>query len=347
MGNPNLGWETSTQSNIGIDIGLWNSRLTVVADAYYKKTTDLLLSVNLPAGFPVSSRRENIGSVENKGLEIAISGLVIDQKEFSYQTNLNFSLNRNKILELAEQDYYNVGPYSGVMSDPPGVVMVNKPLGSFYGYVYDGIFPDNSAIHSDKTIYSYLGSNDPEGYVRIKDVNKDGKIDGNDRTVIGTAQPDFIIGFINDFSYKNWFLSLYVDGVFGQDVFNATRLVIENTNAPNNVSTRVLDRWTPENRNASIPGAGKFMNTTSSYYVEDGSYIKFRDIQLGYVFPNINSWGVKMKVYASLQNYFVITKYTGYDPEVNMQGGSATMQNLDLGIYPSAKSLTVGLNLTF
>ncbi len=350
MGNPNLGWETSTQSNIGIDIGLAKGRYSIVADVYSKVTSDLLLSVNLPAGFPVSSRRENVGSVENKGLELAFNGQILDMSSVNWNTTLNFSINRNKVLELAEQDYYNVGPYSGVMSDPPGVVMVGKPLGSFYGYVYDGIFPDNNVTHSDKTLYSYLGSNNPEGYVKIKDTNQDGKIDGKDRVVIGNAEPDFILGFGNNFSYKNFDLSIFIDWVQGADMYNATRLVIENTNASNNVSTRVLNRWAPDNRQASIPGAGKFLNLTSSYYVEDASFIKFRDIQLAY---NINSaklqqFGIEViRVYGSLQNFFTITDYTGYDPEVNMQGGSATVQNFDLGIYPSAKSMTFGLNFSF
>jgi TonB-dependent starch-binding outer membrane protein SusC len=349
MGNPNLGWETSTQSNLGVDVGFLNDRFTIVADAYSKVTTDLLLSVNLPAGFPVRSRRENVGSVENKGIEVALNGLVVDSRTIKWNSTFNFSLNRNKVLELAQQDYYNVGPFSGVMSDAPGVVMVGKPLGSFYGYVYEGIFPDNNVTQHDKTLYPYL-SGSYEGYIKLKDLNGDGKIDGNDRTVIGNAQPDFIFGFINNFSYKNFDFSIYIDGVKGADVFNATRLVIENTNATNNVSTRVLDRWTPDNRVASIPGAGKFLNTTTSYYVEDGSYIKFRDIQLAYNFngTKIRQVGLgTVRVYASLQNYFTITKYTGYDPEVNMQGGSATMQNLDLGVYPSAKSMTFGLNISF
>jgi TonB-dependent starch-binding outer membrane protein SusC len=350
MGNPNLGWETSTQSNIGIDIGFLDGKYSIVADAYSKLTTDLLLSVNLPAGFPVSSRRENVGSVENKGLEIAFNGQIIDTRAFKWNSTLNFSINRNNVVELAEQDYYTVGPYSGVMSDAPGVVMVGKPLGSFYGYVYDGIFADNSVPYYDKTQYSYLGSNPYEGYIRIKDVNMDGKIDGFDRVVIGNAEPDFILGFVNNFSYKNFDLSVYIDGVQGADMFNATRLVIENTNAANNVSTRVLDRWTPDNRNASIPGAGKFLNTTTSYYVEDASYIKFRDIQLAYNLKSarLQQIGIEdIRIYASLQNYFTITNYTGYDPEVNMSGGSATVQNLDLGIYPSAKSMTFGLNLSY
>ena len=303
----------------------------------------------MPAGFPVRSRRENVGSVENKGFELAINGLIIDDNDYKWNSSLNFSLNRNKVLSLAEQDFYNIGPYSGVMSDAPGVVMVGKPLGSFYGYVYDGIFEDNSALHNDKTLYPYLNDS-YEGYVKLKDINGEGKVDGADRVVIGTAEPDFIYGFVNNFSYKNFHLSIYIDGVVGADVFNATRLVIENTNATNNVSTRVLERWTPQNRNAEIPGAGKFLNTTTSFYVEDGSYLKFRDIQLAYnvLDSDLKRFGISSaRIYASLQNFFTITKYTGYDPEVNMEGGSASLQNLDLGTYPTAKSMTIGLNLSF
>ncbi|MEM1118825.1 MAG: TonB-dependent receptor [Bacteroidota bacterium] len=349
LGNPDLRWEKSTQYNIGIDLELFNQRVSVVADAYHKETSDLLLLVNLPSGFEVSTRRENVGSMENRGFELGITTDNIITKNFNWRTTFNYSFNRNEVTDLGEEEFYLRGPNAGIMDTPPMIIQVGKPLGSFFGYVHDGIFPDN--IITDRIDYSaVLNFENLEGYRRLVDINGDNRITTADRTIIGSAQPDFTFGFINAFNYKNFDLNIYVQGVIGQEIYNLNRYYIENTNLKYNGAATLLDRWSEDNRNSDLPGAGKFANLGHSYNVEDGSYIKFRDIQLGYTLPT--EWLKKARisyarVFVALQNFFLITDYSGYDPEVNYAGGSSEVQGLDLGAYPGKKSVTVGLNIDF
>ncbi len=351
LGNPELGWETSNQFDVGVDLGLFNDRINIVADYYHKITTDLLLSVQLPAVSLLPTRFENVGEVQNDGLELSINSKNIESKNFTWSSTITYSLNRNKVVNLNGQNYILGGPFAGVLQDEPGVIMVGKPLGSFWGYVYEGVFADNKVYQNDKVNYAYLpDASKPEGYIKLKDLNQDGKIDNKDRTVIGSAQPDFAFGFVNNFSYKSFDLSVFIEGVVGGDVYNLQRYVIDNGNGETNVSTRLLDRWSPTNRNSEYVGAGKFIPKGNSQFIEDGTYIKFRDIQLGYTMPEklLKKIFIKdLRAYLSMQNFFTITKYTGYDPEVNMQGGSSSYQNMDLGAYPTAKSITVGLNFGF
>jgi len=349
LGNPDLGWETSTQFDIGIDFGLLDDRFTLVADYYHKVTSDLLLNVQLPSVSLLSNRFENVGEVENKGFELSLNSRNIAWANFSWTTTLNYSFYRNKVISLNGQQYILGGPYAGILQDQPTVVMVGKPLGTFWGYVNDGVFSDNAVYNNDKKNYTYLPDKaKPEGYIRLRDLNQDGLVDDKDRTVIGCAEPDFTFGFINNFTFKSFDLSVYIEGVIGGDVYNLQRYVIDNSNGETNVSTRLLNRWTAENRETDIVGAGKFVAKGNSQFVEDGTYIKFRDIQLGYNLPDklVKAAHIKnLRFYFSLQNFIKFTNYTGFDPEVNMQGGSTSSQSLDLGAYPSAKSMTFGLNI--
>jgi TonB-linked SusC/RagA family outer membrane protein len=351
LGNPDLGWETSTQFDIGLDAGFINDRIILVTDYYLKKTSDLLLEVQLPSVSLLPSRFENIGEVNNNGLEISLNTKNIIKKDFNWSTTLNYSFYRNNVEKLNGQQYILGGPYAGIVQDEPSVIMIGKPLGSFWGYVYEGVFPDNNVYATDKTNYLYLpNASQPEGFIKLKDINNDGKVDDKDRTVIGCSQPDFNFGFINNLTFKNFDLSIYIDGVVGGDVYNLQRYVIDNGNGETNVSTRLLNRWSPENRVTNSVGAGKFIAKGNSLFVEDGSYIKFRDIQIGYNFSESllrKLYLSDLRIYFSMQNYFTITNYTGYDPEVNMMGGSSMSQNIDLGAYPTSKSITFGLNFGF
>jgi TonB-dependent starch-binding outer membrane protein SusC len=348
--NPNLRWEETEQLDLGFDLAMFDERITLVFDYFDKTTTDLLNRVQLPSGLEVTSYRANIGSLENKGIELSLNTVNIDQQnDFNWNTTFIFSTYRNKVLELAGQNRDLYGNYSGIMIGESTVVQVGQPLGSFFGYVYEGIFEDNSSHYTDPTIYTYLqNSSDREGQIKLKDINGDGRVDANDRVIIGNAQPDFIFGFTNEFRYKSFDLTVFAEGVVGSQVYNIQRYITENTNANTNVSSRVLDRWTPDNRKSDIQRAGRFISLGNSHYLEDGSYIKIRDIQLGYTLgSNITQRiGVKnLRLAVSAQNYFVFTNYSGYDPEVNSRGGSSIEQNVDLGSYPSFKSLTFSVNV--
>ncbi len=330
-GNPDLRWETTAQSNIGLDLSLWQGRFNFTADAYYKKTNDVLLNVQLSNSLPITSIQTNAGKIENKGLEFNIS-TVNTTGELRWNTDFNISFNKNKVLELNYTDVYYFGR---VYSNNQDVAIVRKgqPLGVFYGYVADGVNPET-------------------GDMNYKDVNENGIFDPGDRTIIGNANPDFTYGMTNTLSWKNFDLNIFFQGSQGNDIFNATRIDLEGMFDSKNQSTAVLRRWTPDNRDTDIPraiGGGKVDNVrNSTRFVEDGSYLRLKAITLQYNFAprrleNANIQ--RLSVYLTGQNLLTFTKYSGFDPEVNAFGRSATELGIDYGTYPQARTLTLGLNL--
>lgn len=351
LGNPDLKWETTTQYNIGIDLGFLGERISFVGDVFYKTTADMIYAVNLPSAFsPVRTRFENVAELENKGFEFRLTTLNIEKREFEWQSTLNFSLFRNKILKLNDdKDFQVENKYEGLVSDHTSIVKVGEPLGSFYGYYANGIFADNN--EGEGISYTYLpNQSNREGYIHLRDINQDGFVNQEDRTIIGTAQPDFYFGLSNNVKYRSFDFTLFLDASIGGQIYNVSRFNLENTNANFNVSQRVENRWTPENRNTDVAKAGGFINIGNSSFIEDATYVKVRDIQLGYTFPSTLMERINidhLRVFVSAQNYFVFTGYTGYDPEVNARGNSVTAQGIDLGGYPSSKQITFGLNLDF
>ena len=330
-GNPDLKWETTTQTNFGVDLALLESRLIFTFDAYVKKTEDLLLDVQLGSGAgDITNIQTNAGSLENKGVELNISSINVD-KELRWNTDFNISFNRNEVTGLKFTDVYYYGP---IYSNNQDVAIVRKglPLGTFFGYVSEGVDPAT-------------------GDMTFKDLNGNGILDPDDRQVIGDAQPDFTFGFTNSLSYKRFDLNVFFQGGVGNDVYNATRVDLEGMFDSKNQSTAVLNRWTPENPNTDIPRAGNINNVrNSTRFVEDGSYIRLKAITLAYnVNPEfLNKFGVnKLSVYTTGQNLLTFTNYSGFDPEVNAFGRSSTELGVDYGTYPQAKTVTFGINLEF
>lgn len=332
-GNPDLRWETTAQSNIGLDLSLWDGRVNFVADAYLKKTDDVLLNVQLSNSLPITTIQTNAGKIENKGLDFSLSTFNF-VRAFKWNTDFNISFNRNKVTELQFTDVYYFGR---VYSNNQDVAILREglPLGSFFGYVADGVDPET-------------------GDLRYKDVNENGIFDPGDRTVIGNAQPKFIFGLTNNFSWKRFDLSLFFQGSYGNDVFNATRIDLEGMFDSKNQSVAVLRRWTPDNRNTDMPraiGGGKVDNVrNSTRFVEDGSYVRLKAITLSYNFNPVllKKAGIeKLSVYATGQNLLTFTRYTGFDPEVNAFGTSATELGIDYGTYPQARTVTAGVNIEF
>ncbi|MBK8564575.1 MAG: TonB-dependent receptor [Saprospiraceae bacterium] len=330
-GNPDLKWETTTQSNIGVDLALYRGRINFTADAYYKKTEDLILNVQLPSSLDINTIQTNAGTVENKGLEFGLSTVNTEGRALNWTTDLNISFNRNKVLDLQYTDVYFFGP---IYSNNQDVAIVREglPLGVFYGYVSDGVDPET-------------------GDLIFRDVNKNGIWDTGDRTVIGDANPDFTYGITNNLSWKNFDLSIFLQGSQGNDIYNATRIDLEGMFDSKNQSTTVLNRWTPENRDTDIPRARNLYNiNNSSRFVEDGSYIRLKAVTLSY---NVNPKSLerlkvqKMSVYVTGQNLLTFTNYSGFDPEVNAFGRSAVEQGIDYGTYPQARTLTAGVNVEF
>ncbi len=332
-GNPDLKWETTSQTNLGIDLSMFNSRVVLNVDAYYKLTNDVLLNVQLPASLPITTMQTNAGTIENKGLEFNLHTVNFASK-FGWNTDFNISLNRNMVKSLKYTDVYYFGRIYSNNQDV-AIVKAGMPLGTFYGYVSEGVDP--------KT-----------GMIKYADVNGNGILDPGDRTVIGHAQPKYIFGITNTFSYWRFDLSVFVQGSYGNQIYNATRIDLEGMFDSKNQSSIVMDRWTPTNTITNIPkvvGNGNMDNVkNSSRFIEDGSYVRLKSVTLSYkVIENVKKKkGVpKLSVYVTGQNLLTLTKYSGFDPEVNAYGNSATEMGIDYGTYPQAISLIAGINVEF
>lgn len=325
-----LTWETTTQTNIGIDFTAFRSRLTVNLDYYYKKTTDMLMNVSLPAGAAAAnSLYRNEGEMVNKGFEATVSSKNF-VGEFEWSTDFNISFNRNKLTKLELQKVYYDAKTSDVVNDYVVRNEPGRPLGGFYGYISDGVDPET-------------------GELMYRDLNKDGVISSTDRTYIGDPNPDFTYGMTNSFSWKGVTLSIFLQGSYGNDIFNASRIETEGMYDGKNQSTRVLDRWRIPGQITDVPKAG-FNIKNSSYFVEDGSYLRVKDISLSY---NIDckafrKLGItRFQPYFTATNPFTFTKYSGMDPEVNQWGNSGAVQGIDWGTYPHCRSFVFGVNVEF
>lgn len=353
VANTNLKWETTTQYDAGIDIGFFDNRLNFVADFYYKKTSDLLLKVTIPSTSGFTTGLKNIGEVENKGIELAVNATPV-VGDFTWNTGFNITFNRNKVKDIGGAPY--------IYPDQPGqenngihlgrIIKVGEPLGTFYGYAFDGIFSTTDDIASSAQ------PNAKPGDVRFKDISgpdgvPDGMINDLDRTVIGCAQPKFFGGFVNDFSYKNFDLNVNVIFTYGNDIYNGTRVTMEDMQGATNLFATAQNRWTPENQQTDMPRMlrSKAVMRVSDQYIEKGSYLRFQNITLGYTVPmhalEFTKYVTGLRVYASLQNFFTITDYSGNNPEVSKYGQDNLGAGYDSFTYPMSKTVLFGLNINF
>jgi TonB-linked SusC/RagA family outer membrane protein len=340
IANPDLGWETTAQYDGGIDFSLYKNRINFVFDAYYKKTTNLLLNVPIPYTTGQSTALQNYGSVENKGIELGINTENFTGP-FSWNTNFVFSVNRNKVLTLGDGANYII---SGA-----NIAQVGQPLGSFYGYKTNGLFQTGDDIANLPTINPATTKPGDRRYV---DVNGDGKItQADDRTLIGNAQPKFQGGITNTLSYLNFDLSVFLQGTYGNKLFNQNRQQLELLTGQQNASTVAYDRWTPTNPTNEVQRAFEDpASVNTSRYVEDGSFLRLKNITLGYNLPKSIASKIhssQIKVYVSAANLVTWTKYTGFDPEVSRNEQSTLGQGIDYSIYPSSKSFLAGLSISF
>ncbi|WP_442590976.1 SusC/RagA family TonB-linked outer membrane protein [Pedobacter sp. AW31-3R] len=339
IANDDLGWETTYQYDGGFDIGFLKDRITLSADVYYKKTTDLLLSVEIPWTSGQSTSLQNFGSVSNKGLEIGIRSRNLTGA-LTWDTDLNISFNRNKVLSIGDgsTDYYLSGSY---------IVQVGQPLGSFYGSVTDGVL-QTADIASKGAL---TGKTTPKAGDRLyKDIDGNGTFsNASDREIIGNAQPDFIFGINNTFSWKRFDLGVFIQGSYGNQILNSNLQTLELFTGQQNAASSALDRWTPENTNTDVPRASSDpANFFSSRFVEDGSFLRLKSVTLGYNLPKSVISALKIRnarIFFSGQNLLTWTNYTGFDPEVT--SGSNVSPGTDSGIYPISRSITGGLSVTF
>ena len=394
IANASLGWETTAQLNFGVDVSLLKNRIDLVIDVYDKTTKDMLLQTFVPGYIGGSGWMDiaapfiNVGKMSNKGIDIGVNSRNITNKNFTWTSDFNFSLNRNKVLELDSPDkvyFRNLYWYSEFQTAT--VTRVGQPIGMFWGYISEGIFKDqqdilNHAVQiSDKVVTDKKphGTNLVDkrqglwiGDVKFKDINGDGVINTDDQTYIGNPNPDFTFGFNNNISYKAFDFGIFVNGAYGVDILNHTKVILEGqTGIWNNQLKTVYDRaqykllnptgsdLDPANVVLANEGTNIARPTTndnnrnnrmSDRLIEDGSYIRLQTIRLGYTLPTTLTQRVKvdrLKVYANLQNVGVLTKYSGYDPEIGAFNQSSLVQNVDMGRYPNPRMITFGLDVDF
>lgn len=351
-GNPDVRWESVASINLGIDFTLNGGTFDGSIDWYDKKTSDMLYPVPRPAtavGMG-SSPFVNAGDMSNKGMELTLgyhSGLKNDSP-FKFDAVANISRNVNKIIKLA--DGISQQPYGTVRSLTSSILKAGTPFGSFYGYEVAGIYQNQN----DLTIHpGYTGAR--VGGFRFQDINGDGAITPDDRTIIGDPNPDFIYSLNLTASYKNFDILAYFNGVQGNDLYEATRYFTDFASFPGARSTRLLNEWSPSNPTSMTPsvynGASELEYESSSYYVQSGSYLRMKNLQLGYTLPakafNSKLGISKMRFYVSATNIFTITKYTGLDPEVSQETETFSALGVDLGVYPSPRQFLIGLSVGF
>lgn len=345
--NRDLGWEKVLQSDIGLDLGLFNNRIIFESDFYNSKSIDLLLKVPIPTVTGYSSQIRNIGQVLNRGIELSLTTRNLT-RQLKWSSNFNIAFNKNKVLELGPggQPIYASAPNANnAFITKPGY-----PIASFYGYVYEGVFMDQKELDT----YPHLPT-DKVGDGRYLDVNGDGKMDQNDKAIIGNNQPKFIGGFGNDLSYKNFTLSAQLSFSYGAQAFSFFERMIGVYHGDRNALVDLVHRW----RSETDPGDGVHFRATrnpigwqrdpSSAWVTDISYLRLRDLTLAYNFSKSRIIGLGVKgvhLYTTGQNLFTWTKYPGYDPETSSEGDGLTKGGDYMG-YPAARSIIVGVNLDF
>ena len=337
--NPDLKWETTATSDIGLDLGLFNNRLNLVIDYYYKKTVDLLWNISTPSTTGFGSMFRNVGSLENRGIEISLGGDIF-VGTFKWNSQANWSRNRNKVLEIPGFTPSGHLKVTGSWLEP------GLPVGVWNLLKFDGIFQDAAQLAAGPR----SSANDKLGDARFVDKNGDGKINlTDDRMIVGDPNPDFIYGWSNTFSYKGLDLAIYLQGSYGNDIMNVERAETNISGPWGNQRREILDRWTPNNTNTSVPRARVTVDPLilqSDWLIEDGSYTRVKTITLGYTFNKIPFMS-SLRVYVSGNNLLTFTNYTGFDPEVNTMGNNNLQFGVDYTAYPSSKSFMVGLNAAF
>ncbi|MBC9928974.1 SusC/RagA family TonB-linked outer membrane protein [Chitinophaga qingshengii] len=368
--NPDLKWETTIQYNAGIDVGVLNNRLEFSADIYSKKTKDMLLPAYVPSRTGYIQQWQNLGRVDNSGIEIRISSKNIDHRDFQWQTDFNISSNRNEVKDIGNIGFIPVTMGGGWIQDV-GRVTAGQPIGTAYGYVFDGVYQigdftwqnnNDPAIPHEKREYKLkdkqlqiAGVNVRPGSFKFKDLNNDGVIDlDHDRTTISRSQPKFFGGINNTFHYRNFDFNVFLEGSYGAQVFNESRYQLEGgvmETWMNITKDFFAHRWStenPTNERGDFGALNKTAMLSSSYYVEDASYLRLKSISIGYRIPAAitEKKGISaMRVYFTGANLFTWTKYTGYDPELN--SGNPLLPGFDRISYPRSKSFTLGLNVSF
>ncbi|WP_461150369.1 SusC/RagA family TonB-linked outer membrane protein [Spirosoma pulveris] len=350
IANNDLTWETAAQFDLGTDISLFNNRLNLTLDYYRTITSNLLFSVPLPQYSGYTSQLKNIGKLQNQGFEVTLGTRNLTGP-LRWDMDVNLSLNRNKVLSLpgGKDIFYSSAPGHLIGLDQTQILREGAPVGSMYGWIYDGVYQTGDAFLTGS------GFEQTAGGEKFRDLDGNGAINSNDRTIIGNPNPKFIWGWTNEFKWRNLDLNLFFQGSQGNDMLSYTLMELDLLSGINNATTNALNRWTPQNTNTNVPKAsGARTRRVSTRWIYNASYARLKNLAVGYTFPKSFTSRAKisrLRIYASAQNILTITDYPGYDPEVNYNSSGSANGNqnlgLDYGSYPNAKSYTVGLNIGF
>jgi TonB-linked SusC/RagA family outer membrane protein len=330
IANPDLKWETTDQFDVGIDAAILDNRIALTADFYSKKTSDLLLYVPVPATSGFGTSLQNIGSVRNRGFEVQLNTVNLTGP-LGWESSLNLSWNRNKVLNLGvDQEIIGLGGVGAGANQDPTILRVGEPTNSFFGWVYDRT---------------------EDGVVMYKDLNGDGDVTAEDRTLLGNAQPDYTGGLSNRFTFRSFDLSVFVQWSQGNEIYNINRALLTSTAGNANQLADVTNAGAD---GIPTPKIGNtFDSNPSDLFIEDGSYIRGKNIRLGYTLPTslLSRAGLRnlktMQLYVSAQNFFTITDYSGFDPEISEYGSSNLQQGFDFGTYPQPRQITIGFTAGF
>ena len=362
VGNPDLSWESTAQLDLGVDVAFLN-RFTLTADWYRKRTTDLLLQVDLPVESGFESALDNRGVVDNQGFEFGLDARIVqpaNRNGFSWRANVNYARNRNEVIDLGEGvERLSADLLTTDFNLPGTLIQVGQPLGVFFGYRSAGVIRDTAEANRI-TWTNFGGTPFREGDMMVLDISgpngvPDGRITADDRTVIGDPTPDFTLGLTNTFGWRGVELTGLLQGSYGNEILNINRIRTESSPRVNVARERFENAWTPENRDAKYPRIGENPNQVGTNdftdnLLDDGSYLRLRTLTLSYGIPT--SFGRRYglsgaRVYATGTNIFTITDYSGYDPDVSSQSVGNTNRGIDIGAYPLSRSLTFGVNLTY
>ncbi|RSK47675.1 SusC/RagA family TonB-linked outer membrane protein [Hymenobacter rigui] len=359
LANPELKWERTRNTNVGIDLGFLDNRFYVSADVYKRKTDDLLLAQQLVSDTGFRSYSANVGNLENKGLEFALTTVNFrnDNNGFNWETNFNISFNRNLVTKISDPSP------TGVASGFASRLKVGEPLGAFYGYRVDHIFQSQEEINTlnaaaqaatGSSTATYQSTATRPGDIMFKDLNGDGRVTAADQEIIGNAQPKFYGGFNNTLRYKGFDLVAFLQFNVGNDIYNSAASNTQGMSTTYGQDAVVLNRWTPTNTNTKVPravyGDPNTNTRTSDRFLEDGSYARLKNVTLGYTLPAALSSRAHIRsarIFAQAQNLVTFTNYSGLDPEVSTFSGSNTSLGTDFFTYPQARTITGGITLGF
>jgi hypothetical protein len=370
LANPDLKWETSIKKNLAVDLGFLKNRINLTVEFYDTKIRDLLYRTNIPGNTGYTNTIKNIASLTNSGVEISLEADVVKTKNFTYSGSFNISFNRNRLDALAdptEEGILSAPNWDANFTNIPAFISrIGGPLGQVYGLVFDGLYqysdfdklPNGTYLLKGNITANSIAANRASvqpGQEKFVDLNGDGQITADDRTVIGNGYPIHTGGWSNNLRYKNFDANIFFQWSYGNDIINANRIWFEGgeiTNrasfGPQNAFAAYANRWTPTNQNTDIAKVGSNAPVYSTQYVEDGSFIRLKTLNIGYTLPQkiVSRYKIKrLRVYIATSNLYTLTRYKGYDPEVSTYS-TGLSPALDYSSYPRPITITGGINLT-